>query len=143
MDQNSSISVVVDLSERVGGLGAGSDEMAFGIHVEDIADSQDPLCVREYKKVTLGSHPLLPAYTVVATNKPVTSIGGICIKLTTVIMLLVRLETKETDIVVTVNLPFDGTLTPFFSTNRLQGEIVENIIKTFSIEDWGLFSSEE
>ncbi|KAG0123920.1 hypothetical protein HOY82DRAFT_673769 [Tuber indicum] len=154
MEEGMDISVVIDLNQRVQ---APSDLEALDIHFQDVADDQD----RSYaavsrETITLPKMADKPTYMITGTissrpsDNPEYFIG--------ILMTLVRLPQQTTDILITVNIPFNTSelvqaekylVSPRAGTIGGGGEksqmlrlgmaVLEGVLREFEVLDWGLF----
>ena len=113
VDCNGPGSIIIDISERVDGDGIHTDEEAFAYHIEDSIDPKNRLCVGSFERVEVSSLPNVPAYTTTAMTTPVEAeedigkIAGGTVKFVAIWLLLVRLKDQGTDILITVNVPYE------------------------------------
>ncbi|RPA94656.1 Mog1p/PsbP-like protein [Choiromyces venosus 120613-1] len=154
MEEGVDISVVIDLTQRVQ---APTDLDALDTHFKDVADDQGrSFAVVSKETVTLPKMADKPTYMITGTTSsrpsenPEYFIG--------ILMALVRLPEQTTDIIVTVNVPFNTTelvqaekylVSPRAGTTGGGGEksemlrlgmaVLEGVLRDFEILDWGLF----
>ena len=161
LDRFGSTSIIIDISKRVASEEIYTDEQAFGFHIEDSADPKDRLCVYAIHRETMRMVAHAPAYLTVAITRPKepnaaasgnsdVSANESDIQFTATAMILLRLEEQDTDILISVNIPYQGdrwaindALEPFQEPRPDEFnhayDIISNILDTFNINDWGLF----
>ena len=97
-------------------------------------------------------HHSVPAYSIAASTRPVLNKDG-GKDFTILILLLIRLEMQDTDILISVNLPYRGKqftadvvdLEVFVGSDAVNDslelglDILDTIRRSFQIRDWGLF----
>ena len=138
-------SITFDLLERV--TDRSSDEGALLYHLEELLD-EERFCFHDMKKVELEGLPGFPTHVGCVSTKPkVNKLGGKDV--TVLFVLLVRLERVETDLVITVNVPYRGRefkglvleIRASDMDKKLSRglEILEAIGSSLEIRDWGLF----
>ncbi|KAI9738194.1 MAG: hypothetical protein M1834_008692 [Cirrosporium novae-zelandiae] len=151
-------SIIVELNQRVPSSKAATDAAALKYHLDDLNDADDKVQVLEAKNMVLTQFPagtstsLLLATTSrpAPRSPPRTPIP----KITGLILLLVRLIPQETDVLVTVNLPYmpgefeEGDVD--VEGGRIGGRILEDgkaimevVVRSLEVRDWGLFGSEQ
>ncbi|KAG0635228.1 hypothetical protein HOY80DRAFT_1057689 [Tuber brumale] len=154
MEERMDISVIIDLNQRVQ---APSDLEALDIHFQDVADDQGrAFAVVSRETITLPKMADEPAYLMTGTSSsrpgdnPEYFIG--------ILMVLVRLQQQTTDILITVNIPFNTSelvqaekylVSPRAGTTGGGGEksqmlksgmaVLEGVLREFEVLDWGLF----
>ena len=110
-----------------------------------------------YDRVTLKTLPNIPAYWTMALTRPRRAgtegagpDGREAFNITLLFMLLVRLEEKHTDVLVTVHVPFEARVNEeeaanFFEEGKRNQEveagtqILKAVQESFLIKDWDLF----
>ncbi|KAK3060593.1 hypothetical protein LTS18_008203 [Coniosporium uncinatum] len=156
LDTNGFTSVMFDILERVAEPDAATDEAALKFHFEDITSgSSETTRFWTSSVVFLSKMPNTPAFSLFATQeatqqqdsrKPTPDFTGI-------MLLLVRLEQHETDIVIMVNVPHTPgeyqkqdidlsalKLGPLLEAGQ---NIRQKVMETFEVKDWSLFVSAE
>lgn len=158
IDKDGFTSIIVEITERVGGPGSSAeiDGKALSVHLEEIVGS-DVEGVKVWNTTDteftlLGSK--IPAYTLIATQTPKADSkrGGSSSSpdFTALILTLLRLEREKTDILITVNVPHikgsydeDEIDLEMGKQGKLIGDAVEHaarIWSSFDILDWKLFN---
>ncbi|KAI6368046.1 hypothetical protein MCOR25_004729 [Pyricularia grisea] len=157
IDKDGFTSIIVEITERVGGPGSSAeiDGKALSVHLEEIVGSEiDGVKVwntTDTEFTLLGSK--IPAYTLIATQTPkADKRGGSSSSpdFTALILTLIRLEREKTDILITVNVPHikgsydeDEIDLEMGKQGKLIGDAVEHaarIWSSFDILDWKLFN---
>ncbi|KAL8971780.1 MAG: hypothetical protein Q9183_000895 [Haloplaca sp. 2 TL-2023] len=159
LDANGFSSIVIELAERVSD--PSTDQAALRYHFEDIVDEQDTskiwrTDVAQFSKVP----PNTPCYTLLATTTPPPVQSGqvarpLTPEFTTVLLTLVRLVEKSTDLLVTINIPqIPGHQEPApgqevqyeqgkYGSLVDQGmKLMEEVWKSLEVRDWSLFAEE-
>ncbi|KAK5993121.1 putative ran guanine nucleotide release factor-like protein [Cladobotryum mycophilum] len=156
IDKDGFTSIIFDITERVGGAGSGPeiDGRAMTTHLEDMV-GPDIKTIKiwntaetEFSRLESG----LPAYTLIATQTPEVAQSRdqkSAPDFTAIIMTLLRLEKKGTDILITINVPHirgeydeEEVDLELGKQGKLIGDAVEvsaRIWGTFKIKDWDLF----
>ncbi|OCK78565.1 Mog1p/PsbP-like protein [Lepidopterella palustris CBS 459.81] len=164
LDSNGFTSIIFDICERV--ENAGSDEDALKLHFDDIvAGSAEGSTFWEKGNARLAKMPNTPVRTLLATQHPTPPTPPQLpisttlppprkpsLDFTGIILLLVRLETQKTDIIITVNVPH---VAGEYAKNDVDPEngrwgtfmeravgIRERILSSFEVLDWSLFVNE-
>ncbi|KAB8071140.1 hypothetical protein BDV29DRAFT_159761 [Aspergillus leporis] len=142
--------------------GATPDERAALYHLYDLCDENDTVeIITAPTKVTMEKFPALtPAYRgVVAVTSPKnesreagvggavagSSAEGLLTRKVSLHYLLVRLEEKETDLVVFVNVPHEefekrGDLGALEGEEELARGLIGGLVEGLEVRDWGLFA---
>ncbi|TQV98339.1 hypothetical protein V2A60_007913 [Cordyceps javanica] len=160
IDEDGFTSIIFDVTERVGESGKGPeiDGRAITTHLQELVgsdiDSVKIWNTAETEFSRLDSK--YPAYTLIATQTPRSSHSRdrpSAPDFTAIIMTLLRLETNNTDILITINVPHikgeyneEDVDLELGRQGKLIGDAVEysaRIWKSFKIKDWGLFVVEE
>ncbi|PWW72524.1 Mog1p/PsbP-like protein [Tuber magnatum] len=154
MEEGIGISVVIDLNQRVQ---APSDLEALDVHFQDVADDQGrSFAVVSKETITLPKMADKPTYMITGTvssrpsEDPEYFVG--------ILMTLVRLSQQTTDVLITVNVPFNTSelvraekylVSPRAGTTAGGGEksqmlrlgmaVLEGVLREFEVLDWGLF----
>ncbi|KAI0599650.1 hypothetical protein F4775DRAFT_591100 [Biscogniauxia sp. FL1348] len=155
IDKDGFTSIIVEITERVGGPGSGAeiDGTALTTHLEDlVGDDLDRVKVWNTTP-TLFSRldEDIPAYTLIATQTPEPGTAGThAPDFTAIILTLVRLEREKTDILITINVPHikgeydeEDVDLELGKQGRLIGDAVDyaaRIWETFRVKDWKLFN---
>lgn len=149
LDRDGFTSITIDILERVDH--PATDEEALTYHLLDITDETDQLCIASTNPAELSKH-LVPAYSLIASTSPTPNTDGGS-DLTIIMLLLMRLEMQNTDVLVAVNIPYRGKqftsgvvdLSPNLASGmvddnfELGWDILKAIEQSFEIQDWGLF----
>lgn len=166
---NGFASIIFDITERV--TEPQTDQEALGYHFNDIVTPGDESKIWESSAVQLDHFPsMTPACTLIASTKPaVPPTTPMAPTSTTILLTLIRLVSKSTDLVITINLPHlpaevdavDGTIASGTLSggenresvdfeNRHFGSFVEEgmkvrdeVLRTLRIENWSLFGEED
>ncbi|KAI6779456.1 ran guanine nucleotide release factor-like protein [Emericellopsis cladophorae] len=159
IDKDGFTSIIFDIVERVGEPGSSPqiDGRALTTHLEDlVGEDTEGLKVwntaeTEFSRLEPNKHGRLPAYTLIATQQPQAASRdrAAAPDFTAIVMTLLRLEEKETDILMTINVPHikgeydeDDVDMELGKQGKLIGDAVEmsaRIWESFKIKDWGLF----
>ncbi|KAL8873799.1 MAG: hypothetical protein Q9174_000785 [Haloplaca sp. 1 TL-2023] len=159
LDSNGFSSIVIELAERVSD--PSTDQAALRYHFEDIVDEQDTSKIWRTDVAQLSKFsPSTPCYTLLATTTPPPVQTGQAARpltpdFTTVLLTLVRLVEKSTDLMVTINIPqIPGHQepSPGKQVNFEEGQygslvdegmrIMEEVRKSLEVKDWSLFGEE-
>ncbi|KAL8829912.1 MAG: hypothetical protein Q9191_001732 [Dirinaria sp. TL-2023a] len=165
---NGFASIVVEITERV--TQPPTDQEALTYHFNEIVTSGDESKIWESSAVQLEHlPPMTPAWTLIARTKPaVPPTTPMVPTSTTILLTLIRLVSKSTDLVITINLPNipaeSDTEVVSVASFTLSGEesresvdfenghfssfveegmkVRDEILRTLRIEDWSLFGEE-
>ncbi|KAI9787732.1 MAG: multicopy suppressor of ts gsp1 [Geoglossum umbratile] len=154
LDMDGFSSITFDLTQRPDSV--ATDEEALKLHLEDILDSGDGAKVWYQKTACLAHFPeQTPAYTVFATTHtlPGENVearrGQLTPVFTGLLVTLIRLEAKKTDIVITANVPHIRGNYDEGNLDLEQGQLgalldaalahQDRIYRTFEVKDWNLF----
>ncbi|KAF2143878.1 uncharacterized protein K452DRAFT_285917 [Aplosporella prunicola CBS 121167] len=154
LDANGFASIVFDITERLDPSQASNDEEALKFHFHDIAgDTNDATSFWQSGSAKFTKMPNFPAYTLIATQHPNTAARGPQPDFIGILLILLRLEQKKTDIVITINVPHVPGEYPKDEVDfaaAKQGPLMEHaitirqkILETFEVKDWSLFVDEE
>jgi len=157
LDKNGFTSIVFDITERAGPAGSNEkiDGTAMTVHLEDIVGS-DLDAVKVWKLTETQFSQLseeTPCYTLIATQTPQPTESDLAKPespdFTAIILNLIRLEDKQTDVLITINVPHIKGEYSADSVNLelgQQGRLIEDAVEycakiweSFEIHDWGLF----
>ncbi|KAI2634574.1 Mog1p/PsbP-like protein [Xylaria nigripes] len=165
IDKDGFTSIIVEINERVGGLGSSPeiDGAALTAHLEDIVgDAVTGLEVWNTTSTQFSNlDENIPAYTLIATlslqhpPRPSAEADSSSASrpntpdFTAIILTLVRLESEKTDILITINVPHirgeydeDEVDLQLGKQGKLIGDAVDyaaRIWETFKVNDWSLF----
>ncbi|KAI9752683.1 MAG: hypothetical protein M4579_005521 [Chaenotheca gracillima] len=161
LDNDGLTSIIFEINERVDAsvVGSTSDEDAVRYHLDDVIEAEDDGKREEgIRIVSLKAEtgeklpPNTPTYTITATQKnPPTNTAGVIPDFIVVILTVIRLASKQTDLLITLNVPHASGMYDRFavdlSKDKLDGSlpmpqaerIREEILKSFEILEWGLF----
>ncbi|KAF2237459.1 Mog1p/PsbP-like protein [Viridothelium virens] len=152
IDANGLTSIIVDILERQPSEMCSDDEEVAINHLKDITNDHDLMHTKiwtagaaQFSKIP-NTSPVLSLFA----TEPVPSLqNSRHQKYTSILLVLLRLEEKQTDIVITVNVPHEpgswesGTIDP---ENGRLGSLLEaasayqeKILASFEIKDWNLF----
>ncbi|KOS23373.1 putative ran guanine nucleotide release factor [Escovopsis weberi] len=157
IERDGSTSIIFDITERVGEPGSGPeiDGRALTAHFEEVVGSDSSsariwnTAETEFTTLNASARTRFPAYTLMATQKPEGPDRGMRNDFTAILMTLLRLENRSTDILVTINVPhikgeYDENEVDLElgKQGKLVGAAVEALAmiwETFDIKDWNLF----
>ncbi|KAL5598498.1 hypothetical protein BROUX41_003565 [Berkeleyomyces rouxiae] len=158
LDSDGFTSIVIELNERIGApvSSAQGDADALTQHLMDLVGEESKDCVRVWSSAPATFSKVdskYPAYTLIATDASPARPGNRKPPVfTALIMTMVRVEDKDTDILITANVPhikgeYDeagvdldaGKQGPLI-TRAL--EYAEQIQRSFDIRDYSLFGSD-
>ncbi|KAF2144675.1 uncharacterized protein K452DRAFT_223072 [Aplosporella prunicola CBS 121167] len=153
LDANGFASIIFDITECLDQSQAGNDEEALKFHFHDIAgDTTDATNFWQSGTATFTKMPTFPAYTLIATQHPTTASRRPQPDFTAILLILLRLEQKKTDIVITINVPHVPGEYPKDEVDfaaAKQGPLMDHaaamrqqILETFEVKDWNLFVDE-
>ncbi|KAF6219345.1 hypothetical protein HO133_005170 [Letharia lupina] len=157
LDKNGFISLTFDITERVSHL--STDKEALEYHFADIVAEKDTKSMRSIvENAELPNFPPpTPVLALTAITKPPASTvaaNSLTPTHTDIYFTLIRLVEQSTDIVITLNTPHlaseaEGQIPNETETGTLYGEteqevgnMYHQIVTSFAIKDWGLFSGE-
>ncbi|KEQ80129.1 ran-interacting Mog1 protein [Aureobasidium pullulans EXF-150] len=152
LDKDGLTSIVFDILERVD----KPDLDALKYHLEDIVeDDVDATKLWTSNSAVFSKLPLqTSAYTLFATHKPSAEAvsRGKAPDFTGILLTLIRLESQQTDLVISVNVPHVGgdyNKDDVDPSAGKQGPMLDaatsfrdRILQTFEIKDWDLFVQE-
>ncbi|PHH56234.1 Ran guanine nucleotide release factor [Ceratocystis fimbriata CBS 114723] len=158
IDSNGLTSIVFEINERIGDPSSNAeiDGEALEQHLMDLVgeDSKGNIQVWD-KKATSFNHlnSKYPCYSLIATDTPpqndYSNRGPV---FTGLIMILLRLENKDTDILITINVPhvkgeydeFEIDLQAGKQGSKIKQAIqfADQIRETFDIKDYALFGAD-
>ncbi|TDZ35146.1 putative ran guanine nucleotide release factor [Colletotrichum sidae] len=109
IDQDGYTSIIIDITERVGPTGSSPeiDGRAITTHLEELV-GEDIETVKVWNTTETSFSRLstdIPAYTLIATQRPRSKTGSSAPDFTAIILTLLRLEKESTDILITINVP--------------------------------------
>ncbi|KKA27205.1 hypothetical protein TD95_002109 [Thielaviopsis punctulata] len=155
IDKDGFSSIVIEINERIGGPGSSPeiDGLALTEHLMDVVGEDRKDCVQVWSSTETNFSRIdakYPAYTLIATDTPTDNNDGKAPDFTALVMSLVRLEEKSTDILITINVPHikgeydeDEIDLELGKQGSQIGEAIEfasTIWQTFEIKDFGLFN---
>jgi hypothetical protein len=146
-------SVIFDITERVATSDAATDEDALKFHFTDYVNgTNDESKILGASVATLSKMPKTPTYFLSALQTPraqSTRPNRPQPDFVAVLLVLIRLEEKETDIVITINVPHTpGEYKPEevdLEKDKLGPlmeeamQIRQSIVETFEVNDYSLF----
>ncbi|TDZ19729.1 putative ran guanine nucleotide release factor [Colletotrichum orbiculare MAFF 240422] len=153
IDQDGYTSIIIDITERVGPTGSSPeiDGRAITTHLEELV-GEDIETVKVWNTTETSFSRLstdIPAYTLIATQRPRSKTGSSAPDFTAIILTLLRLEKESTDILITINVPHikgeydeEDVDLELGKQGKLIGDAVEyaaRIWETFKVKDWSLF----
>ncbi|KAI9827634.1 MAG: hypothetical protein M1819_006923 [Sarea resinae] len=154
IDVNGYTSIIFEITEHVEKDQASTDEEAIKYHLDDIAEEPgDRLEIWSLDSVRFEKiAPSYSSYTILATHKPQQQPQRPPNpQHTTILLTLLRLPEKKTDILITINIPYipseaareqiDFEAGNFGSHVEAMKEVRERVLKSFEIRDWGLFDA--
>ncbi|KAL9096421.1 MAG: hypothetical protein Q9165_001418 [Trypethelium subeluteriae] len=152
IDANGLTSIVVDILERPSSEICKDDEEAALYHLKDITDDLDLTHTKVWAAGASRISKVPDAYPVlsISATGPVSNLQNSAHqKCTSILLVLLRLEEKQTDIVITINVPHEpgsretevidpanGRLEPLLEA---ASGYRERILASFEIKDWSLF----
>ena len=157
LDKNGFTNIIIEINQRVSTDDASTDEEALRYHFKDLAESNDASAADETKfwassSAVLSKMPGVPAYALFATQHNTNKTTKNPEDFTGVLMVLVRLEKQESDVLICVNVPhvpghYNGTDIdlPAQKVGKLleEGGIIrQKVFETFEVKDWSLFGEE-
>ncbi|KAM0797265.1 hypothetical protein BDR22DRAFT_892372 [Usnea florida] len=157
LDKDGFTSLSFDINERVSHL--STDKEAVEYHFADIVAEEDtPKIWSTVENVQLPNFPPnTPVLSLTATTEPLCSMVGanaLTPNRTEIHFTLIRLVEQSTDLVITFNVPhlvgeMNGQIANETQAETRQpndeqgaGEMYHQILTSFAIRDWGLFSGE-
>ncbi|KAL8739228.1 MAG: hypothetical protein Q9181_000119 [Wetmoreana brouardii] len=158
LDGSGFSSIVIDLAERV--TEPSLDQEALRFHLEDIVDEHDSSRIWKTDVAHLSKFPLhTPSYFLLATTTPPPATNGDAVRPLTprfvaILLTMIRLVGKSTDIIVTVNIPhIPGHQEPTEEVNFEEGKygslveegsrVIKEVWRSLEVKDWGLFGGGE
>ncbi|KAK4994355.1 hypothetical protein LTR66_005600 [Elasticomyces elasticus] len=153
LDRDGLTSIIFDILEQVD---VGTDTDALQYHLKDIVgeDAEQTKIWTSNAAVFSELPPQTPAYTLFATQQASAEriTQGRAPDFTGILLLLIRLNGKKTDLVITINVPHaPGEYAPEdvdLATGKL-GRLLEaavqyrdRLLQTFEVKDWSLFGQE-
>ena len=157
LDKNGFTNIIVEINQRVSTEEAPTDEDALRFHFKDLAESSAASAADETKfwasgSAVLSKLPGVPAYTLFATQHNAKKTKKNPEDFTGVLMMLIRLEKQESDVLICVNVPHvpghynnaDIDL-PAQKVGELLdkgGVIRQKVLETFEVKDWSVFGDD-
>ncbi|KAJ9647044.1 hypothetical protein H2201_007212 [Coniosporium apollinis] len=143
LDSNGFTSVMFDILERVDEATAPNDEEALKYHFNDIVSGTgDHTELYVPGDAPLAKLPTTRALTLLATQHPTAKRASTDADFTVIQLILIRLASQETDIVISVNVPHvpgedrDEDVEMLVETAKWMRD---QILGSFEVRNWGLF----
>lgn len=146
--------IIIEINQRVSAEEALTDEEALKFHYHDLVTSTEASEADETKfwssgQAVLSKLPDVPCYTMFTTQHNTRKTKKNPEDFTGVLLVLIRLEEQETDVVISVNVPHmpgeykeEEIDLPGQKVGRLLeegGVIRQRVLESFEVKDWSLF----
>lgn len=149
--------IIIEINQRLSSQEAPTDEDALKFHFRDLAESTEASAADETRfwssgKAVLSKMPEAPCYVMFATQYNAKKTSKNPEDFTGVLLVLVRLEKVESDVIICVNVPhMPGEYNaaemdlPSQKVGKLleEGSVIRGkILESFEVKDWSVFGEE-